>query len=538
MSLNVTRKLGVILGGCGLLMTAGLAVYLSYSSVQQAKTRARAKGLELIERSAEMFMVSTRKFHDIYTNSPTEIVKKGALDDWNRTILAVDTAVIHDFGTNKPRVRLIGDLPITGVKPLGTDAIKIRTAFEERALKEIMSGKELVDELSDGYYRVAVPLLNNMHPGCAECHGLSTSGRIVMGSVNAYVPLGVDYADARTQAISVGVFTGLGVLSLMVVIGFALNRFMVKPVKIVATVLSSSADQTTTSAEQVASASQTLAEGASEQAASLEETSASLEELLSMTRRNAESARNASELAQAAQLAADQGAGNMRAMTTAMGEIKASSDDIAKIIKTIDEIAFQTNILALNAAVEAARAGESGMGFAVVADEVRNLAQRSAQAAKETAGKIEGAIAKTAQGVRISDQVLGSLQEIVDKVRKLGELVAEVAAASSEQNQGIEQVNKAVGQMDHVTQANAASAEESASAATELNSQAESLRQAVTQLLQLVEGKATDGAAVQALQPANSTARQKSSPSHLASVKSARANGNGKVTLKTTSQPA
>jgi methyl-accepting chemotaxis protein len=171
-----------------------------------------------------------------------------------------------------------------------------------------------------------------------------------------------------------------------------------------------------------------------------------------------------------------------------MEAIKVSSDDIAKIIKTIDEIAFQTNILALNAAVEAARAGEAGMGFAVVADEVRNLAQRSAQAAKETAGKIEGAIAKTSQGVEISATVAQTLKDIVTKVRQVDELVAEVASASREQTQGISQINSAVSQMDKVTQSNAASAEESAAAAQELNSQAAAMKESVNKLLELVGG--------------------------------------------------
>jgi methyl-accepting chemotaxis protein len=172
-----------------------------------------------------------------------------------------------------------------------------------------------------------------------------------------------------------------------------------------------------------------------------------------------------------------------------MTAIKVSSDDIAKIIKTIDEIAFQTNILALNAAVEAARAGEAGMGFAVVADEVRNLAQRCAQAAKETAGKIEGAITKTGQGVEITTKVADALNEIVTKVRQVDELVTEVAGASREQTDGIAQINVAVGQMDKVTQSNAATAEESAAAAEELNSQAEVMKQSVAELLQLVGGK-------------------------------------------------
>jgi len=253
--------------------------------------------------------------------------------------------------------------------------------------------------------------------------------------------------------------------------------------------LAEGSGQVSSAAGQVSSASQTLAEGANEQAASLEETSSSLEEMASMTKRNSENSRKANDLAKEARAAADKGVGDMDTMNTAMQAIKVSSDDIAKIIKTIDEIAFQTNILALNAAVEAARAGEAGMGFAVVADEVRNLAQRSAQAAKETAAKIEGAIAKTGQGVEISSKVAEVLNEIVIKVRQVDELIAEVASATREQTEGITQINTAVGQMDKVTQSNAATAEESAAAAEELNAQAESMKQSVNELLQLVGGQ-------------------------------------------------
>jgi methyl-accepting chemotaxis protein len=238
-----------------------------------------------------------------------------------------------------------------------------------------------------------------------------------------------------------------------------------------------------------------LAEGASEQAASLEETSSSLEEMASMTKRTSENAQKANDLAKQARDAADNGSTDMRNMSAAMAAIKVSSDDIAKIIKTIDEIAFQTNILALNAAVEAARAGEAGMGFAVVADEVRNLAQRTAQGAKETAAKIEGAIARTGQGVEISGKVERALNEIVMKVRQVDELVSQVSTASREQTQGITQINIAASQMDKVTQSNAANAEESAGAAEELNAQAEALKGSVDGLMKLIDGSGGEATA-------------------------------------------
>jgi len=284
----------------------------------------------------------------------------------------------------------------------------------------------------------------------------------------------------------VGLIVALGV---GIVVATLIIRGTTKVLSLVATSLADGSNQIASASGQVSSASQSLAEGASEQAASLEETSSSLEEMSSMTMRNAESADKVNELGREARLAAENGAKDMTDMIAAMAAIKQSSDDIAKIIKTIDEIAFQTNILALNAAVEAARAGEAGMGFAVVAEEVRNLAQRSAQAAKETATKIEGAITKTASGVQISAKVAKGLQEIVVKAQQVDTLAAEVASASKEQSQGIAQVNTAIGQMDKVTQSNAANAEESAAAAEELSAQAETLKDSVGQLLRLIDGE-------------------------------------------------
>lgn len=283
--------------------------------------------------------------------------------------------------------------------------------------------------------------------------------------------------------------------------GWFIKNRIAQRLHAVAQNLSGAITTLSTSASQVSGASQSLAEGASEQASSLEETSASLEEMSSMLRRSADDAQNTKALANQTRAAAETGTNDMREMTAAMGAIKTSSDNIAKIIKTIDEIAFQTNILALNAAVEAARAGEAGMGFAVVADEVRNLAQRSAQAAKETAAKIEDSIQKSEHGVRISSKVAQSLDEIVLKARGVDQLVVQIASSANEQSQGISQVNTAVTQMDHVTQSNAAHAEETAAAAESLNAQAASLKLTGAELMAMVGNSTAEKKAVKSAQP-------------------------------------
>ena len=252
--------------------------------------------------------------------------------------------------------------------------------------------------------------------------------------------------------------------------------------------LRSGSDNVTAAATQVAASSQLLSQGSTEQAASLEETSASMEEIASMTTKNAEAATQAATLVQAVAHQVQTSNAALTEMVSSMAAITESSNKVAKIIKTIDEIAFQTNILALNAAVEAARAGEAGMGFAVVADEVRSLAQRSAQAAKDTASLIEESIGRAQHGTQTVEQVATSITAITTSVSEVNTIVADVREASQQQMQGMGQVSQALQQMEKVTQTTAATAEESAAAAEELNAQAETSQQVVQRLSQLVGG--------------------------------------------------
>ncbi len=308
---------------------------------------------------------------------------------------------------------------------------------------------------------------------------------------------GLALAVKRSEAyaiLALEVFIGISIVAIVLagLLAYLVLRSISRSIQRIIESLNNASEQTRSAAQQVSSSSQSLAQGASEQASSVEETSATLEEISATTRLSAEHAAQGEGLARKAQDFSIQGTHSMERMLGAINSIKEGSDKTARIIKTIDEIAFQTNLLALNAAVEAARAGEAGRGFAVVAEEVRALALRSASAAKNTGLLIEDSQQRATQGVTMAGEVGKLIANTSEAVSQVTSVLGEVSEASKEQSKGVAQINAAVSQLNQVVQSNAAGAEETAAASEELSAQAESMNGAVRDLVRVIKGKISE----------------------------------------------
>ncbi len=323
----------------------------------------------------------------------------------------------------------------------------------------------------------------------------------------------IQVAVASTQQ---AVFIGeIGLLMAAVTVSFVIIWTLTKSLNAITFSLGSSAGKVTEASQLVTGSSQSVARNASSQAQSIQQVNASLEQLIVISKNNSVHSQKASNIASVTCEAAESGSKNMTELDKAVQDINASSDNIAKIIKTIDEIAFQTNLLALNAAVEAARAGEAGLGFAVVADEVRNLAQQSAIAAKETATRIEGSLQKAARGAELSHRLKSNFTDILTNAREANKLNEAVFQVSQEQAQGMREISQAVNRMDKITQSNVTDADECAHAIGDLNEQAENFTHAISDLSHLVGGgNFSPNAPTTIAQSALPESRQPAPPTH------------------------
>lgn len=524
--MNLKNKVIFLLIGLGTLFIL-IAAGLQYNRLtKEVETSSRERAMEHIERSVEMFMVSTRRFHDAFQKAEQDEEERNeVLRDWNQTIFAVDLAVIADHGPEKPRVRLIGDEKIFGFAPLGMqENTGIESAFEREAAKRLAGGEAVVEAIEGDTFRIAVPLPSHAHAGCAGCHySVSADGngsveirdtpidleeKRVLGTLNAYIPMQQARAEAMSSIIrsslTTALLVGLLVVGIMIVLIRILNTLGDEPDKLAAIAKSisggdlranldesnerrgifaammvmairlrevvSEVRQGSTSIEngtrELSSAAQMIAQRAARQASAVNEVSASVTEITNSIDRNAEHSKTTGEIARRASQAAADGGSAVQKTVDAMANITSQ-------ISVVEEIARQTNLLALNAAIEAARAGEHGRGFAVVASEVRGLAERSGRAAAEIS-------AMSTESVSVAKNAAQLLEQIIPDIQKTAELVQEIAVSSSEQRMQATQIAHSVVELDSSGQANASASEELASTAASLLSHSQALNRVMS----------------------------------------------------------
>lgn len=519
----------------GIVACTGYGFYNYYQTKGEAIERAEETAVNLIERSCNMFLVSTEKFHDQFQRSKDDPeAQKAAVADWSRTIYAVDQAVIADMGPERPRAKLIGDEKIFHYPPLGGANTSIQLGFEKRAAERLKAGDPKYTEIDGGYLRLAMPLPSLAHAGCAECHIATVEGLeakmdqdILLGTINAYVPLEKSFAVARRDAwMAIAAQVGL-VGGLMAAIYLFVRRAFVRPIRVAADtlkdiaqgegdltarlpvrgrdeigelslwfnafveklqgvisqlagharVLSNASAGLADVADRMAGSAQETLQQSTSVAASSEEMSASMTGIASGTEQMSANVKTVAsaveelttsitEVAKSAEQAAkvaENAAQLVSASNQNIDHLGEAAQEIGRVLEVIQDIAEQTNLLALNATIEAARAGDAGKGFAVVATEVKELARQTAAATEDIGRRIGGIQDSSAEAVR-------SIGQISDVVHRVDELSRTIASAVEEQSITTREIAQSVSETSTASSSVAQGVAETASASQQITS--------------------------------------------------------------------